>query len=388
MFESLSKRLHRDSGLLSLSIAKRDLSIRLGAGLADRAGFKIGQKLDLLIGTDDDAGLVQIAPVNADRGALGWKTSADREGRAAIRLRLPAIHRGSPVIPGMPLRLVPSPLECEFVDIEGQRAIQFRLPWCNGEPEPVSVVAAERHELGTEPAAIPPRPFLEPEPETEQRWPLPISTGANPDAVVVPAEPVAKPGPISEIPGHVLNDCGPVDVAPVAEPVPAAKPAEPEPLPSRFNPDNWPADVRERFIDAAARGKMAKDLADICGRPIGSIYNIRQKLAREIGARRREIDRERLVRAPRFPEGVSKTEPAPKPAEPEEPADPPIPASVFLYLTRQRVMQRLQAAGYVATQNREKTKLILDGKAMTPETFIRETNKILELSGSDALRLP
>src|SRR6185312_8768786 len=202
-----------------------------------------------------------------------------------------------------------------------------------------------------------------------------------------------------------------------ADPESAAAP-DPDPEPERAaapivraDPETWPEGMREAFVEAAARGATARELAAICGQSVGSVAYIKKRyLEAEIAGRVIETRIEAQARngiAPEpqpHPEPVSAPQPepepeaqtgaAPAPREPHEPRlelsrdeMPAISETVLGYL-RTTVNPMLQQIGYRLQKSGDGKAILLNGNEIGIEELIDRVNTMFELDGDERLQAP
>ena len=191
-------------------------------------------------------------------------------------------------------------------------------------------------------------------------------------------------------------------------PATGATPTSAEPAPPRMqfprgvekkttqlpnNPLLWPPATRDAFIDAAARGATETELSKICGRPRGSIFTIKGKIAPQIELRRIELRKAAPTLPPpgaamaRTPvNGSTPREGAVSVAR--EPEARPQLSVELLNFVRLEVQPMLSGTPHKITKSRDGTSLELDGKLIEADALIARVNEMLDLEGDEVLTLP
>lgn len=149
---------------------------------------------------------------------------------------------------------------------------------------------------------------------------------------------------------------------------------------------NWPKEMRERFVEAAARGAGMQELSGITGRPRGSIFQMKGYVASDIAKRRREMrearesDAIRLANSwldPHLTETQAPVEPVPE-----------APSEVVLEYLRENIRERLIRRGHYLSLSPDEKTLNLDRTPTTPQALVDLANKYLLSEMGEAAFLP
>lgn len=334
---------HPEGSAFRIAIEKRGVRIKPGTALTGKLGWKRGDKIAVMVGEAEHAGLALMVPSPA-----GWAlvTSGGRS-KAALALKLPRRLSNKDLFPGSPEMLRSTVVEALVVAHDGPAAIRFRLPWVQASPAiPDAAPAVPMHaaDVPAVPVAAAPQPSNQPTKPVEDR--------AGP--------PTRRTFPIQQ---RTLAE---VDAP---KPTPAAAP---KPEPAAFG--RMSAAQTEEFIQACARGAMWSELQAIVTKPpgaysSGSVQHLKDKLADRIDA----------AKAKRH--GL--TLPS---AQTEQPAAG-IPDHILKFV-RDEIVPVLAPLDRRVTKNRDDTGLLLDGKPVTLAELVAEVNRLLAIEGDKPIAAP
>ena len=340
-----------DSETTRIAVEKAGLRISVAPAALARHRWVRGAKLTLLVGNDEDIGLVRI--VAAAPKAPGWTlTPISGDKRVTgLMLKLRAQRYQRAILPCVPDRLKSTPVETRILD----DGIEFRLPWPVDGAQSISGAGAE------------------PEGKIAGK----AAKGA-PDATAEPEDAGGRTGG-SIPPTGAKHPTPPPEPKPF--PVQSRSLAEVDRYQSPNDPTNLPPQVRAKFIAAARKGESTKTLAEIAVRPLGSIGGILDKYLPEV-----KEDRRRTMLA-RIEPAASSPAPAERRVASEQ-IDAPVPLSEsVLRFLREEIDPVLKPMGRRVTKTADGSALLLDGKPTTADALVKLVKEIL---GNDAedLRVP
>lgn len=395
--------------VMRIALAKDRVWFRPPFDFIEQLGWKKGDTFSIQVGEGEDLGWARMMPQEG-----GWHLAAGGGGVATrngmpknMRVVVRRVMRGEDQFPGAPATDGFWEVPLRIIEEAGVAGLLFRLPW-TALPMPPgaddAAVFGGRAGPSGLPAA-PPAAFAVDDGAMFARQPEP--SRADPESAAAPdpdPAPEARPDPPETDPPETEPKRAP-EPHPAPEPERAAAPIV------RADPETWPEGMREAFVEAAARGATARELAAICGQSVGSVAYIKKRyLEAEIAGRVIETRIEAQARngiAPEpqpHPEPVSAPQPepepeaqtgaAPAPREPHEPRlelsrdeMPAISETVLGYL-RTTVNPMLQQIGYRLQKSGDGKAILLNGNEIGIEELIDRVNTMFELDGDERLQAP
>jgi hypothetical protein len=383
-----------NSSALRIAAEAKHLVIKVRDDLVRSLGWKTGDRFEVLCGTDDDVGQIQVKP-----HPRGWGLHLPGGGSRVAVIEIPVrLVAGAVPTPSTPVRYA----------VDGN-SLTCSLPWAGTavpEPAPRAIVSYEGDTVSVD-------------------W----------EAVGIFARESADRGALDFL------DPPKPEPAPVAQPV-GGRPSDLKAHPiNHGHVDEWPPEVRAAFIEGVLAGQSQLELAAICGRPRGSIKYIIHQLAAEIKkAKRAGPAKSEPAPESAPPTPTEKAEPAsaiepppfkgPRPSVPSTPVDKrrftdvklapvrpssnvraasvpqeavqgtaeqrrisavdPGPTTISAAVhqeIREKAYPVLLPAGYQIGKSRDGDAILIDGKPMSPAEVFDLANMSLKESGLDPIRL-
>jgi hypothetical protein len=349
---------------VKIGIEVRNVVIRVGSRLLAVLGWTKGDTIAVLVGEGERAGQVRLS-----REKPGWKLQlpgGNAKNGAGTAIKFGKSFGGCSSFPDMPESFPMTVVTAKIVD----GGIEFRVPW---RAAVIDASPDEEHDRGMIEAFDREKQRLEgvieePELTSPHRDKIArklkllaevrsIYTGDT-DGLVAQAYAAG---------GRRAEEMPPAPPPSPPIPPPAARVTSAPPKADPSDPDTWPQEMVDRFVEAAAHGAFPVDLARISGgAPSTQRWMADQYFGPRIRVRKRE-----LTRAPPLKPRPSLVR-AESPETAEPPAKPVLTTELLTWL-REEIKPALPF-GSKLTKNADGTGLILDGLPASLHQVVAKAN--------------